>query len=370
MIIGVPKEIKEHENRVAITPAGVRALVSRKHTVFIQKGAGAGSGIQDKEYTNAGAKILPTIEQVYKKSQLVLKVKEPLPPEYPLFRKDLLMFTYLHLAANEPLTRELVKSGMTTVGYETIQLDNGVLPLLVPMSEVAGRMAVQVGAQFLEARNGGRGILLSGMPGVAPADVAIIGAGIVGYNAAKIAVGMGAQVFVLDNNPGKLRQIEDLLSGRVITVMSTPESVERAVSFADLVIGAVLVAGARAPKLVTAKMVQKMKPGSVIVDVAIDQGGCVETSHVTMHSKPTYEKFGVIHYAVGNMPGAVPRTSTFALTNETLPYLLQLADKGFEKAIAENLALAKGVNTLNGEVTVPAVAAAFKMKCSPVCCWD
>lgn len=369
MIIGTPKEIKEQENRVAITPAGAQSLVARGHTVYVQKSAGAGSGILDKDYEAAGAKILPTLEQVYKKSELVLKVKEPLPSEYKLFRKGLLLFTYLHLAANEELTTALMKSGVTGISYETIQLENGALPLLTPMSEVAGKMSVQIGAQFLEARNGGRGILLSGMAGVPPADVVIIGAGTVGYSAARVAVGMGAQVAILDTNTVKLRQMEELLNGRVITIMSTPESVARVARFADLLIGAVLVTGARAPKLVTSKMVAQMKPGSVIVDVAIDQGGCIETSKLTTHTNPVFVKHGVVHYCVGNMPGAVPRTSTLALTNETLPYLQLLADNEFEKAVAKSLPLAKGVNVHKGCLTHPAVAQAFKLQSKPLCAW-
>ena len=370
MIVGVPKEIKEQENRVAITPAGVRTLVGGGNTVLIQKNAGVGSGITDTMYKEAGAKIVPRLEDVYKKSDMVMKVKEPLPQEYKLFREGLLLFTYLHLAADENLTRELMKSGVTAVAYETIQLDNGLLPLLMPMSEVAGRMSVQLGAQFLEARHGGRGILLSGMAGVPPADVTIIGGGVVGYSAAKVAVGLGAQVVILDNNIQRLRELDEIMHGRVITMMSTPESIERMASFSDLVVGSVLVAGARAPKLLSKDMVKKMKPGSVIVDVAIDQGGCVETSKLTTHTEPIFIRYGVVHYCVGNMPGAVPRTSTLALTNSTLPYAQMLADKGLEKAIADDVPLAKGVNVHQGRVTHPGVARAFRMKADPVCAWD
>ena len=369
MIIGVPKEIKEQENRVAITPAGVRTLVHGGHTVFVQKSAGVGSGITDEAYKEAGAKILPSLESIYGKSEMVLKVKEPLPREYKLFRPGLILFTYLHLAAAEKLTRALMKSNVTAIGYETIQLDNGHLPLLIPMSEVAGRMSIQLGCHYLEARHGGRGILLSGMAGVPPADVTIIGGGMVGYSAAKVAVGLGAQVVILDNNIARLRELDEIMHGRVITMMSTPESVERMMSFSDLVVGAVLIAGARAPKIVTADMVKKMKPGAVIVDVAIDQGGCIATSKLTTHSNPTFIKYGVVHYCVGNMPGAVPRTSTLALTNSTLPYVDQLANLGVERAIAENPPLARGVNVYNGTVAHPGVAQAFKLKPSPVCDW-
>jgi len=369
MIIGVPKEIKEYENRVAITPAGVRTLVAGKHTILVQKNAGVGSGITDAAYKEAGAKILPTLEEVYKKSEMVLKVKEPLPREFKLFRPGLLLFTYLHLAANEELTQLLIKSGVTAIGYETIQLDNGQLPLLTPMSEVAGRMSIQLGAHYLEARYGGRGILLSGMAGVPPADVCIIGGGTVGYSAAKVAVGLGAQVVILDNNIARLRELDEIMHGRVITMMSTPESIEKMMIFCDLVVGAVLVAGARAPKIVTAAMIKKMKPGAVIVDVAIDQGGCIETSQLTTHSEPTFVKYGVVHYCVGNMPGAVPRTSTLALTNSTLPYAQLLADRGIETAISNSVPLARGINIHRGVVTHPGVARAFKMKCSPLTKW-
>jgi alanine dehydrogenase len=370
MIVGVPKEIKEQENRVAITPAGVRTLVGGGNTVLIQKSAGVGSGITDQMYKDAGARIVPTLDDVYKKSDMVMKVKEPLEREYKLFRPGLLLFTYLHLAADEKLTRELMKKNVTAIAYETIQLDSGLLPLLMPMSEVAGRMSVQLGAHFLEARHGGRGILLSGMAGVPPADVAIIGGGVVGYSAAKVAVGLGAQVIILDNNIQRLRELDEIMHGRVITIMSTPESIERIARFSDLVIGSVLVAGARAPKLLTTDMVKQMKPGAVIVDVAIDQGGCIETSRLTTHSNPTFVKHGVVHYCVGNMPGAVPRTSTLALTNSTLPYAQLLAEKGFEKAIAGNIPLARGVNVHNGKVAHPGVARAFGLKAEPICEWN
>ncbi len=363
MIIGVPKEIKADEYRVAITPQGVKTLTSIGHKVLIEKSAGMGSSITDKEYVQAGAKILPSMKAVYSASEMVLKVKEPLPAEYSLFRKGLILFTYLHLAACEELTRKLLKSGVTGIAYETIQLPDGTLPLLIPMSEVAGRMAIQVGCQCLEKRHGGRGILLSGVPGTMPANVVVVGGGIVGMSAAQIAVGMGAQVTILDINTQRLRDIDDLMRGRLITLKANPGSIEQALIEADLVIGAVLVTGGKAPKVITKKMVMNMKPGSVIVDVAIDQGGCCETSKLTYHADPTYTVNGVVHYCVGNMPGAVPRTSTEALTNETLPYVIELANKGFERAVLDNRALAQGVNIHNGCCVYPKVAEAFKLKC-------
>jgi len=363
MIIGVPKEIKQDENRVAITPSGVKTLTTMGHTVIIEKSAGVGSSISDHEYAAAGAKIVPSMKVIYNNAEMVLKVKEPLPPEYPLFRKDLLIFTYLHLAACEELTMKLIKSGVTAISYETIQLHDGTLPLLTPMSEVAGRMAIQVGCQCLEKRHGGRGVLLSGVPGTPPANVVIVGGGTVGMSAAIMAVGMGAQVIILDISTPRLRQIDDLLRGRVITIKANPGAIEHAVAEADLVIGAVLVAGAKAPKVITKKMIKNMKQGSVIVDVAIDQGGCVETSKLTTHAQPTFVYNGVVHYCVGNMPGAVPRTSTWALTNETLPYVVELADKGFIRAVKENPALALGVNIHKGCCVYPSVAEAFGLKC-------
>lgn len=363
MIIGVPKEIKEYENRVAATPSGVSELVKSGHEVLIEKKAGLGSSITDAEYAEAGAKIVPDMKTIYKRAEMVFKVKEPLKPEYPLFRKGQLIFTYLHLAACEELTGILIKSGVTAIAYETIQLEDGSLPLLTPMSEVAGRMAVQVGCQCLEKKNGGRGVLLSGVPGTPPADVVIIGGGTVGLSAAHMAVGLGAQVIILDLNTQRLRHIDEILRGRVITMKAGPAAIARCLSFADLAIGAVLVAGAKAPKVVTKEMVKNMKPGSVIVDVAIDQGGCFETSRITYHDNPTYIAHGVVHYCVGNMPGAVPRTSTIALTNETLPYAKEIADKGFERAMRENAALAKGVNVHNGCCVYQPVADAFGMKC-------
>ncbi|MFA6449814.1 MAG: alanine dehydrogenase [bacterium] len=367
MIIGVPKEIKQDENRVAITPAGVKTLTALGNTVIIEKTAGLGSSITDAEYSAAGAKMVPSMKAVYNNAEMVMKVKEPLPPEYPLFRKGLLMFTYLHLAASEELTMKLLKSGVTGIAYETIQLPDGSLPLLVPMSEVAGRMAIQVGAQCLEKRNGGRGILMSGVPGTHPANVVIVGGGIVGISAAMMAVGMGAQVTILDISTPKLRQIDEHYHGRIMTLKANPGAIEHAIAEADLVVGAVLVAGAKAPKIITKKMVKTMQPGSVIVDVAIDQGGCCETSHVTTHAAPTYLVNGVVHYCVGNMPGAVPRTSTYALTNETLPYAVELAQKGFERAVKENHSLALGVNTHEGCCVYSGVAEAFGLKYYEFC---
>ncbi|GAX91869.1 alanine dehydrogenase [Effusibacillus lacus] len=360
MIIGVPKEIKNNENRVAITPAGVEALKNNGHDVYIERSAGLGSGFADEEYTAKGAVILDSAAEVWAKADMVMKVKEPLPEEYGYFREGLILFTYLHLAPEPELTKALLDKGVVAIAYETIQLEDRSLPLLMPMSEVAGRMAVQIGAQFLEKPYGGKGILLGGVPGVPPAEVVIIGGGVVGTNAAKMALGTGARVTILDINPDRLRYLDDIFGGRLTTVMSNSYNIEQAVRKADLLIGAVLIPGARAPKLVKEYMVQGMSKGSVIVDVAIDQGGSIETiDRVTTHSEPTYEKHGVVHYAVANMPGAVARTSTFALTNVTLSYALQLANKGYKAAIAENKALALGVNIINGKVTYEAVATAL-----------
>jgi len=356
MRIGVPKEIKNREYRVAITPAGVQALKDAGHEVWVQQGAGVGSGFADEEYVRAGAQMV-SAEEAWS-ADMVLKVKEPLPEEYRYFRSDLLLFTYLHLAADRALTDALVQSGATAVAYETVQLDNGALPLLAPMSEVAGRMSVQVGAQSLEKPKGGLGVLLGGVPGVPPANVVIVGGGVVGTNAAKMAVGLGAQVTILDVNGQRLRELDDLFGGRVRTLMSNRYNIEEAVQQADLVIGAVLIPGKRAPKLVTRDMVAKMKPGSVIVDVAVDQGGCVETAdRVTTHEQPTYTVDGVVHYSVANMPGAVPRTSTLALTNATLSYVLRLA----EGKLHEDPALLRGVNVAAGRITHRGVAESFDM---------
>lgn len=367
MIVGVPKEIKPQENRVAITPAGVDALARAGHKVLIEKGAGEGSGIYDEDYQKAGAEIMPSAESVWEKSDMIVKVKEPLPSEYKYFREGQIIFTYLHLAPEPELTKALMDSKVVAIAYETVQKDDGSLPLLTPMSEVAGRLAIQEGAAFLEKFRGGKGVLLSGVPGVPPASIVIVGAGTVGTSALKRAVGMGARVTILDINVNKLRYLDDIYQGRIETLYSNRFNLMNAISKADLVIGAVLIPGAKAPKLVTEEMVKAMEPGSVIVDVAIDQGGCVETiDHPTTHSDPVFVKHGVIHYAVSNMPGAVPRTSTFALTNATLSYVLELANKGWKKAVMENKALARGVNVLNGKITYKAVAEAHKLPYHPL----
>jgi alanine dehydrogenase len=359
MRIGVPKEIKNNEFRVALTPSGVSMLRQSGHSVYLEQGAGEGSGFSDEEYSLAGADVLSMASEVWGKSEMIIKVKEPLPAEYPHFQRNQILFTYLHLAAAGDLTEELMKHHITGIAYETIQLANGSLPLLTPMSEVAGRMSVQVGAQFLEKYYGGRGILLGGVPGVPPADVIILGGGIVGTHAAKMGLGLGANVVVIERSAERMRYLDDVFSGRLRTLMSNPLNIANAVQKADLLIGAVLIPGARAPKLVTEEMVRTMKLGSVIVDVAVDQGGSIETiDRVTTHSQPTYLKHGVVHYAVANMPGAVPRTSTFALTNATISYALELANKGLEKALLESSALSLGVNTYRGYVTFAAVAEA------------
>ncbi len=356
MKIGIPRETKEMENRIGLTPGGAAALHGRGHEVLVETTAGTGSGFEDEEYRQSGARIVDAAEEVWA-ADMVCKVKEPMPEEYPLFRPDLVLFTYLHLAAEGALSRALLESRVTAIAYETVQLENGALPLLTPMSEVAGRMAVQVGVHFLEKTNGGRGVLLGSVPGVKPGVAVIIGGGVVGLNAAKMAVGLGARVIMLDINAQRLRQLDDIFNGRVETVMSNQFNIARAAEAADLLVGAVLLAGARAPMLVTEEMVKSMKPGAVIVDVAIDQGGCVETiDHVTYHGDPTYVRHGVVHYSVGNMPGAVPHTSTLALTNVTLPYALRLTDEGFRAACKADSALAQGLNTLGGHVTHAAVA--------------
>lgn len=366
MIIGVPKEIKDQEYRVGITPAGVKALVKHGHQVAVEAGAGLGSGINDGDYAAAGGRILPSAGDVYEQADMIMKVKEPLPAEYDLLKEGQLLFTFLHLAPEPELTNMLLRKKISGVAYETIQTDWGDLPLLIPMSEVAGRMSVQIGAQFLEKQYGGRGVLLGGVPGVLPGKVTIIGGGTVGINAAKVAAGMGAGVTILDNNAGRLRYLDDIFGGRVKTYMSNSYHIMEAVKEADLLVGAVLVPGARTPKLVTADMVEEMKPGSVIVDVAIDQGGCVETAdRVTTHSNPVYVKYGVIHYAVANIPGTVARTSTFALTNVTLPYALALADKGLLRAVKDDIALAKGVNVYGGNITYKAVAESLNLPYTP-----
>ncbi len=362
MKIGVPKEIKTLENRVAMTPGGVESLVKRGHEVWVERGAGAGSGLADAEYEAAGARLV-SAEEAWS-AEMVVKVKEPLPAEYKYLRPDLILFTYLHLAASEELTRAMLESGVIGIAYETVQTEDGALPLLVPMSEVAGRMATQEGAKYLEKSFGGRGVLLGGVPGVAPADVVILGGGTVGINAAKIAVGMGAHVTILDVNHARLQYLDDVFGGRLTTLTSTEANIKKAVRYADVLIGAVLIPGAKAPHLVTREMLPTMKEGAVIVDVAVDQGGCVETIKPTTHADPTYVIDGVVHYGVANMPGAVPRTSTFALTNQTLPYAMKLAEKGVA-ALEEDPALLKGLNTYHGKLTYAAVAEAFGLPYTP-----
>ena len=366
MIVGIIKEIKNNESRVAITPAGVEVLTKADHNVIIEDQAGKGSGISNESYIAAGAKILSSPAEVFEIADMIMKVKEPQPQEYDFFREGQILFTYLHLAAEPELTQALLTKKVVGIAYETIQLENGTLPLLTPMSEVAGRMSVQIGARFLEGPEGGKGILLGGVPGVPPAEVVIIGGGIVGTNAAKMALGMGAHVTILDRNTERLRYLDDIFANRVSTIMSNPYNVAQAVKKADLLIGAVLIPGARAPRLVLEEMVKSMEPGSVIVDVAIDQGGSIATiDRVTTHQDPVYERFGVIHYSVANMPGAAARTSTYALTNATLPYALELANKGLD-ALKDNVALSLGVNVLEGKVTYAAVAEALNLEYTPL----
>ncbi|HDR3900981.1 TPA: alanine dehydrogenase [Bacillus cereus] len=362
MRIGIPTEIKNNENRVAMTPAGAVHLVQNGHEVFVQKGAGLGSGFTDEEYVQAGAKLVETAEEAWNQD-MVMKVKEPVASEYGYFREGLILFTYLHLAPEPELTKALIDNKVASIAYETVQLDNRSLPLLAPMSEVAGRMAAQIGAQFLEKNKGGKGILLAGVPGVKRGKVTIIGGGQAGTNAAKIAVGLGADVTIIDLSAERLRQLDDIFGNQVKTLMSNPYNIAEAVKESDLVIGAVLIPGAKAPKLVTEEMIQSMEPGSVVVDIAIDQGGIFETTDcITTHDNPTYEKHGVVHYAVANMPGAVPRTSTLALTNVTVPYAVQIANKGYKDACLGNTALLKGINTLDGYVTFEAVAEAHGLQ--------
>ena len=356
MVIGVPKEIKDHETRVGLVPSGVVALREAGHEVLVQTRAGEGSALTDREYMQAGAAIVPNADEVWRKADLVVKVKEPQTAEYLYFRPGLTLFTYLHLAPLPDLTDRLLEAKVNGVAYETIIEEDGSLPLLTPMSEVAGRMAVQVGAQYLEAPNGGRGLLLGGVPGVAPANVLILGGGVVGTNAAKVALGMGAHVTIIDRSLNRLRELDDIFGGQLVTLASNYWTISETLKTSDLVIGAVLIPGASAPKLVRREMIAHMKRGAVVVDVAIDQGGCFETSHATTHTEPVYFVDGVLHYCVSNMPAAVPHTSTFALTNATFPYLLELADKGLERACAERPALSAGVNTYNGYVTHEGVA--------------
>lgn len=368
MLIGVPKETKDLEFRVSVTPGGVREYGSHGHHVVVETGAGEGSGFSDAEYQAAGAEIMSDAETVFDRAEMIVKVKEPTPGEYELLRPQQILFTYLHLAADEELTRTLIEKNIQAIAYETVQLENGVLPLLTPMSEVAGRMSIQVGAHQLEKANGGSGTLLGGIPGVPGANVVVIGGGVVGTNAAAIALGMGANVTVVDKSLDRLRQLDSMLQGRFHTLAANAENVASSVRTADLVIGAVLVPGAKAPKVVSEEMVATMRAGSVVVDVAIDQGGCIATARPTSHSHPTYVVYGVVHYCVTNMPGAVPRTSTIGLSNATQHYGLLIADHGVSEAIRLDPALAKGVNVLNGYVTYPAVAEAFGLPSVSV--WD
>ncbi len=366
MIIGVPREIKDNEYRVATTPACVEHLCDSGHIVLIQEGAGVGSGIPDREFEAAGARLLSDSDSLYGEAELILKVKEPLPSEYSLFRERQLLFTFLHLAADPALTEFLLEKKITAMGYETIETDDGALPLLVPMSEIAGRMAVQIGANYLESHNGGKGVLLSGVPGVRNGEVVILGGGIVGANAARIAHAMGARVTLIDKNTLRLKELDDRFQGEVTTLTPIKKNIAVSIARADLLIGAVLVPGARAPRLVTREMIRSMEGGSVVVDVAVDQGGCIETTRPTSHSEPVYEAENVIHYAVPNIPGAVARTSTFALTNVTLPYLSGIADRGLKEALRDSPALQRGVNTHNGHLTHPSVAESLNLPYTPL----
>ena len=359
MIVGVPKEIKNNENRVALTPAGAKELVKRGHSVYVQHTAGINSGFPDEEYVAAGAQILPTIEAVYDIAEMIIKVKEPIESEYALVKKGQLLFTYFHFASDRELTEAMLRSGATCLAYETVEGPNHSLPLLIPMSEVAGRMSIQEGARFLEKPQGGKGMLLGGVPGVKPAKVLVIGGGIVGHNAALMAAGLGADVTLADISLPRLRALAETLPKNVKTLYSSTHNIEQELPTTDLVVGAVLIPGAKTPHLITREMLKLMKPGSVLVDVAIDQGGCFETSHPTTHAEPIFEVDGVIHYCVANIPGAVPQASTLALTNATLPYAIRLADQGWEKACAADPGLQLGLNIVDGKIVYPAVAALF-----------
>lgn len=363
MIIGVPKEIKEGEKRVAMTPQGVDALVSHHHRVLVEKGAGKGSGFSDTEYERAGAILIESAGEIWNEADMVVKVKEPQEEEFLFLRPGKILFTYLHLAASEVLTRRLLESRIIGMGYETVQEQDGSLPLLRPMSEIAGRASILAGGMCLEARYGGRGVLLCGASGVPPAKVVILGAGVVGANACKVAVGMGARVSILDVQAERLRYLHDITQGHIATLISNRMTIEEEISDADLVIGAVLIPGAQAPRLVTRQMLRRMRPGSALVDVSVDQGGCFETTRPTTHEHPTYIEEGVVHYCVANIPGAYPRTSTFALTNATFPYILQIADLGYEKALAENEPLRLGLNLIDGKIVCSGVAQSFDMAC-------
>ena len=362
MIVGILKEIKAEENRVSMTPAGVEIMKQNGHTVLVEKAAGSGSGFEDARYIEAGAEIVNTPEEIFNRSEMIMHVKEPLPPEYALIRENQVVFTYLHLAAAEELTRALIKSGSICIAYETIQKADGSLPLLTPMSEVAGRMAIQQGAKYLEMAQGGHGVLLGGVPGVDPGTVVVIGGGAVGTNAAKMACGLGAKVYLLDMNLDRLRYLSDVMPRNCFLLMSSPAAIRELVKEADVVIGAVLIPGAKAPKLVTREMLKTMTPGSVLVDVAIDQGGCFETSKATTHNDPIYIVDEVVHYCVANMPGAVAKTSTLALTNATLPYAVEIANKGWEKAVKESPEIKLGANVVKGKVTYKAVGEAFNLE--------
>lgn len=366
MIVGLPKEIKDNEYRVGLTPAGVSALSDAGHQVIVERSAGEGSGFHDSLYQKAGGRLLDSADDIWSEAEMIVKVKEPVAPEYDRMREGQLLFTYLHLAPDKELTKQLLERKVTGIAYETITDRRGGLPLLTPMSEVAGRMAIQVGAHYLEKMSGGRGILLGGVPGVPAARVVIIGGGVVGTNAAKIAVGMGAHVTIIDNNLDRLRELDDIFLSKISTLASSAYMIHDAILEADLIVGAVLVPGAAAPKLVTREMLKEVPNGAVIVDVAVDQGGCIETTHPTTHSNPTYYVEGVLHYCVANMPGAVPRTSTFALTNATLPYATKLANKGFYNAIAGDQGLKNGVNTYAGHCTFEAVAVAQDLRFKPI----
>ncbi|MBN1893419.1 alanine dehydrogenase [bacterium] len=366
MKIGVPKEIKRHENRVSMTPHGAESLVQKGHEVFVQESAGENSGFSDEEYRKGGAKLLPSAREVFQAAEMIVKVKEPLSEEIAMIRSGQIVFTYFHFAASEELTRGFLKTHATAIAYETVELENRSLPLLIPMSEVAGRMATQEGARFLERFNGGRGVLLGGVPGVPPAVVTILGGGVVGTNAAKIAAGMGAEVYILDVDVNRLRYLEDIMPKNVVTIYSNPFNIRTLLPKTDLLIGAILIVGAKAPHLVTKDMLPLMKKGSVIVDVAVDQGGCVETSKPTTHDNPVYTVEGVLHYGVANMPGAVPFTSTIALTNVTLPYVFKIADEGFSACVKKYPDLRSGVNMHQGKVTHENVAKTFNLPFTPV----
>jgi len=366
MIIGILKEIKTEENRVCMTPAGVEVMITNGHKVLVEKGAGSGSGFEDSAYLKSGADIIATSREIFEKSDMVMHVKEPLPAEYDLIRQGQIVFTYLHLAAAEELTRALIKSKAVCIAYETIQKPDRSLPLLTPMSEVAGRMAIQQGAKYLEMAQGGHGVLLGGVPGVDPGNVVVIGGGIVGTNAAKMACGLGAKVYILDMNLDRLRYLSDVMPANCFGLFSSPATLRELIQQADVIIGAVLIPGAKAPKLITREMLKMMKPGTVLVDVAIDQGGCFETSKATTHGNPIYTVDGVVHYCVANMPGAVPRTSTMALTNATLPYAVEIANKGWKAAMQKNSDIKLGANVIDGKVTYRAVADAFGLDYTPI----